>query len=826
MKRRQWLLVAISVLLLLAAGFLIARWRAGESLVDADQIAHEEGWETALEPGRSLGQTFVARHGGLAGIELFLLPENSTPLSLTLHLRTDPQSDADLVKTSLELSPEATPGFYRFSFPPIMTSHGQYYYAFVDAARAGVSLGLADGDRYLDGAAYQAGEPLDAQVTFRLVYSPGLVVLDLFRATLGWLGLLVVAGLLFVVPGWALLAWLLPERRLRWAEMLGLSAGLSLALYPLLLLWTHIMGLNMGALYAWLPSTLGLVALIWRYRRWKPKEGWSALEQWARSEALWPDLTLLVVLALVFGVRFLVVRTLEAPMWGDSYQHTVMAQLMLDQGGLFDSWEPLTPYRSLTVHFGFPTAAALLAWATGISSVQATLLTGQLVNGLAALTLYPLSMRIADGNRWAGVGAVLAAGMVSHMPAFYVNWGRYAQLTGQVILPVALWLMWEVIQNDGSPWKATILAGCAAAGMTLNYYRMPFYYAVFVLAWLLAWGLPRWGTEARLWLKGGARLTMIAGIALLLLVPLALRVSGGRLAAGLGTGIAAGSPLERVLADYRMWLELHTFVPPILLVAALIALIWSLVRRQWIVLAVGLWVLGTASLVAGRLIHLPGANYMDSFAILIALYVPVGLLVGWLVGQVADLLKPWTRQWVLGLALLAIAGWAAAPQLRIVELRHVMVTHPDARAMVWIQQNTPREAQFLIEGFRVHGGHSIVGADAGWWIPLFTGRQNTVPPEYALLNEAPAQPGYTQRLVDLVARLETTSPTSPEGMELLCDYGITHVYVGQGQGQVGADAVQLFSRVDLANSPAFDQVYSQDRVSIFALNPQVCGVGT
>jgi len=169
-----------------------------------------------------------------------------------------------------------------------------------------------------------------------------------------------------VVPGWALLVWLGPGKRCTWAEGLGVAVGLSLALYPLLLLWTDRVGLRLGPLYAWLPVAGGLVALAWRYRTWRPERGRDVLRRWARSEALWPDLALLAVMGLVFGVRLLAVRTLEAPMWGDSYQHTVLAQLLLDHGGLFDSWEPYAPYSSLTVHFGFPTAVALLSWMTGM----------------------------------------------------------------------------------------------------------------------------------------------------------------------------------------------------------------------------------------------------------------------------------------------------------------------------------------------------------------------------------------------------------------------------------------------------------------------------
>ena len=824
MKRARWLLVPALLLLGLTGALLSVKgWCSSHQFVDSDQ-PHREGTLAAeLAPGQPVGQTFLARHGGLSGFEIFLVPESGLPATLTLHLRTDPAATTDLSTASLRLPIDAESGFYRFSFPGVENSHAEYYYAVVEAAEPGISVALAEGARYLDGAAYQAHKPLDAQTAFRLAYEPGFMILDLLRAMIRWIGLLAVSGLLFVVPGWALLAWLLPERRLTWAELLGLAVGVSLALYALLLLWTDLVGLHLGALYAWLPVVFGLAALVWRYRTWRPSQGRDALQRWARSGALWPDLTFMVVLGLAFWVRLLVVRTAEAPLWGDSVQHATIAQLLLDNGGLFDSWDPYAPYRSLTVHFGFPTAVALESWVTRTDSVQGTLLVGQLINGMAALTLYPLAVRFAKGNGWAGTGAALVVGLLSPMPAEYVNWGRYAQLAGQVILPVALWLLWEVVQSDTPPWKAACLAGSTAAGMGLAYYRMPFYYATFVLAWLLGWGLPHWRLNIRLWFRGLIRLVLVAGVTLLLLLPVGLRLAGGHLAAGLGASVTTVSPLDAVLADYRVWRNISRYVPPPLLIAALIALIWSMLRRRWVVASIGLWVLALSSLVAGQLIRLPGANYMQNFAILIALYIPAGLLIGWLIGQVAELAGRWTKQWTMALALLAVAAWGFVGQAKVVQARFVMVTHPDTQAMAWIEQSTPPESLFLVEGYRIYGGLSAVGADAGWWIPLLAHRHNTMPPQYALLSEAPVQPGYSQDVVDLVTRLETTSPASAEGIQALCEWGVTHVYVGQGHGEVGIGAIQLFSPGELAGNPAFDQIYHRDRVSVFALDPTACG---
>jgi hypothetical protein len=81
---------------------------------------------------------------------------------------------------------------------------------------------------------------------------------------------------------------------------------------------------------------------------------------------------------------------------------------------------------------------------TGVEIAEATLLTGQIINVLAVLTLYPLSVHLAKGSRWAGVGAVLIAGIVSPMPAYYVNWGRLRNLADRYCyqwLSISFWTL-------------------------------------------------------------------------------------------------------------------------------------------------------------------------------------------------------------------------------------------------------------------------------------------------------------------------------------------------------------------------------------------------
>ena len=87
--------------LLLAAGALVLAGCA--PLVDQDQVTVEPGTQAILEAGHPLGQTFVARHAGLSGLDVWVEPGRPGELEIRLHLRTDPQAGDDLTAAVLQL---------------------------------------------------------------------------------------------------------------------------------------------------------------------------------------------------------------------------------------------------------------------------------------------------------------------------------------------------------------------------------------------------------------------------------------------------------------------------------------------------------------------------------------------------------------------------------------------------------------------------------------------------------------------------------------------------------------------------------------------------
>ncbi|MFN2176132.1 MAG: hypothetical protein ACK2U3_09305, partial [Anaerolineales bacterium] len=400
-----------------------------------------------LDQDNTVGQTFVARYDGLDGILFNFEPSPDTQGEITLTLTPGPDEKEIIRKAILELPSNSLPGHYHIQFEPLNESTKEYYYSYLEFNGTGtIKVGHGNGDAYLNGAVYQNHSPMDAQATFNLSYDPTQVALGLLQEGLYWILWLLVGIFLYILPGWGLLGLLWPSwKDYHWSLKLGLSAGVSLAIYPILFLWTYIIGLNLGAFYAWLPPIAGLLLIIWnnRLNLHQRKSPFSM----NLKPFPWAGFTLLVVIGLVFAVRFWVIRGLEAPMWGDSYQHTMIAQLLVDNKGLFQSWEPYVPYQSLTVHFGFHTQLAVFMWLIGYNSLPSTLIVGQIINGLAIITLFPLTYKLNRKNIWAGTGGLIIGGLISQLPAFYVNWGRYAQLAGLVILPGASWMVVDLIDQ-------------------------------------------------------------------------------------------------------------------------------------------------------------------------------------------------------------------------------------------------------------------------------------------------------------------------------------------------------------------------------------------
>ncbi len=630
---------------------------------------------------------------------------------------------------------------------------------------------------------------------------------------------MVLATFLYALPGWALIQWLWRGEPLFWAERFGLSVCISAAVYPLLFLWFYLLGFQPGALLAWLPGGFAVVALLLKQWRTGKRLTVARLSSQLRDPYT-ASLTLLLLLTV--STRLASVHTMVAPAWGDSVHHTYIVQLLLDHGGLFRSWQPYAPIQSFTYHFGFHSLVAVWAWLSGASASHAVINAGQMLNVAAVIVVYPVAYRLSGKNRMAAMSAVVVAGLFSEMPAYYVNWGRYTQLAGQISLLGLIWLfdLWWT-ERCRPPRRLLILITISAAGLILTHYRIALLGAAAGLAWTL-WGLWLYRQKMGEWVQRLLWLITAGIIAVGGVVPWLLITRSGRLesvALAVGQLPTDNAPLW---ADLAQWVNISEYYFPLLWIIALVALAFALYRRPALSVPLLLWGAVTFLLTNPFLLGLPGTGYITNFLLMIAIYIPLAILLGWLLGEIYTLLVTWGRivQGMAGIFTLILVGMGIYFQLTLVDPFFQMMTRSDESAFAWIEKNTPPDARFLVNAFPAYST-LVVGSDAGWWLPLYTKRASTLPPVIYFAEQL--EPSIDRdQFWQTEIELQQSNGDPGTLRAILCAAQITHVFIGQRQGGVGYGDTSPLPPVWFADNPNFSLLHQEDLAQVLAFDTQSC----
>jgi hypothetical protein len=669
-------------------------------------------------------------------------------------------------------------------------------------------------------------------------------------------------------------------------EKLGLSTGVSLVIYPILLLWTGLVGLRLGLLYAWLPPIVGIGILLWSirsriFRRRPPAEAEphsntetkaSRLSLRRFTPSLHTIVLALVVVLLIF-TRFWAIRTLDAPMWGDSYQHTVIAQLIADHNGLFRSWQPYADLQTFTYHFGFHSAVAVFHWVTDLAIPRCVLWVGQIFNILAVLCLYPLATKVCK-NRWSGVAAVIIAGFLAPVPMTYTNWGRYPQLAGQIVLVVAIYMLWSVLVQSSvaerttllvqsthtellpvsntprTDWRSILLAAIVMGGLAITHFRVLIFAVLFLLAIFVSFIFTRGVGKA--WKSIILRTFWMGLGGGIIFLPWFVNLYGGKILRNFTNQvITPASVVSTELQSYNAVGSLLQYLPVGLWLLLPLAIAWGMWKQHRGIALVSLWGFLLLVFANPSWLSLPGTGALSNFAIFIAVYILAAILIGGAIGLLAEefLSGDWqadlsiriSSRWKANLLRLGIVGVQKNTRLsrwgngliavvlvgigltgvpgRLSDLqpeRYALLTRPDLRAASWIRDNLPTDANLLVNSMFAYGGSLLVGTDGGWWLPVLTKRQITVPPLNYGTERGP-RTDFRKWINALPKAIETDGVTNPDVLQIFLDRKITYVYIGQQQGRVNNNGPVELDPSQLSNDPHFRTIYHQDRVWIFEI---------
>lgn len=640
----------------------------------------------------------------------------------------------------------------------------------------------------------------------------GILELSQFAAALSSApALLLVLGALTVLPGWALIV-----ATGAWSEWDGLrrlciAVGVSISLYPTL--YYALRGLAPSAAFpVWLWWGLLAVSVVVIALHTPP----------LRARWHWPSYPTVgfgVIFALVLGSRLWIAVTHPYPAWSDSLHHAIATQLTADSGRLPTTLAPFVDVPLGMYHLGLYAIAGTAAAMTQAPGHLALQWTAQLLNAYTVLGVFLVLDRFV--GRTAALAGMLTAGLLSHQPAFYVNWGRFTQLAAQVVLLIAWTLTVDTVFAWGRRhrrarefvWRGAF-AALTTAAVFLLHFRVAAFYALLLLpsfAWL-GWHAWREGWRRRY----VAAAVLIGGFTLLLVMPVLVEAFAQylRMQSQL---VALAKTAPDAIRDYEAgyfgtsldavpYVAAHIW----LLAAAAVAALIGLLRRNpitWLALGWGLLLVGVGNLYQ---LGIPYLNFTNLGAVLVMAYLPISLVMGAAVHELLALTPAPARrrasQALLLLFLLAALPFAWLRARDIEEFRFFL-TDADVRAMQWISQNTPQDAKFVVNT-SLWFGSSPHGTDGGYWIPYFTQRATNAGVMLSSItgNDHTIDVITSSRLVKQVER-------DPALLAQLGERGYTHIYVGAA-GSTDGPGLDVTA---LAESGNAEIIYQRDGVTILRL---------
>jgi hypothetical protein len=786
------------------------------SIVETDSIQERLDKAAPLIAGsQTVGQTFVSHYPRLSAVELLLvvyphdgLPPEA-PRHLAFHLRSDPHSEADIFALTIDTSNLKHNDPCRFSFPPQADSENKSYYFFLDATEGNrTTVWRSSLDAYGEGTMCLGGQPSEGDLTFKTYYdyNLALVARDVWRGLLGGAWLILPLLALFTLPGYLLYGLLPFESEAEPLEHLALVVGLSLALVPLALLFCSVLGIVLNGTRVFIAAVALSIGALWRLA----STGFGDLRRWLRSADRPFIVAFLFIFFVSLVVRFLHIRNLVVPAWIDSVHHTLITQLIVAVGGVPQSYEPLLPIGEFVYHFGFHSLVAVFHWLTGLEIPRAMLVVGQVINGLMVLSAY-LLVKCLTGRRLAGLFGALIVGVISTMPAYYVSWGRYTQLTGLVLLPTAITFTMRSVRRSPTFNLQLPIAAVSVAALLLTHYRVLIFYGCFLLVYLLYETFAHRG-ESSIALRYWSRAAMICLLAVLLTLPWLVNLARALLPLATLPSRMQGSPSYNVVPYDLIMLRRNRE----LIALSIGGLLWGLYKRERAVILTALWVIIAALVANPTILGFPSIWLINNASLAISLFVPLAILGGYFLTSlfggrswVSWVDGHWSfRHWSLiigSLVLVSVVLWAAGGMLAIVNPGTVLATQEDVAALDWICRHAPSDARFLINVRHWQGG-TYVGTDGGYWIPLLTGRETILPPAIYLYGSAEYVKGIND-LAEAVVAIESFDEESSR--RLLDDNGVTHVYIGAHGGSITPQM--------LMDSPYYRPVYSNGAVWVFQL---------
>ncbi|HXJ84386.1 MAG TPA: DUF6541 family protein [Candidatus Methylomirabilis sp.] len=574
-------------------------------------------------------------------------------------------------------------------------------------------------------------------------------------------------------PGLAILECCAATRRIDRVSRLLIAPGVSAATYVVLFALCYQLDGRLGWWTPWAILILAAVALLVPRRR-IPRVRWTT-----DSPAY---LTLLLVAVVLLATRLSAIRGLAAPLWGDSVHHAVIVQLMLDHGGLFQSWRPYDDAATFTYHFGFHAVATMYAWMRDVGAEAAILMMGQIANVSAVMSLYALT-RLWTTSVWGGVFSVVIGGFISTYPQYFVYWGRYTQLAGHVILITALVLLETYLRQPRRRENIAFLVVTAVvvAGLGLAQYKVAVIFVAVSVALVVTRMIRRYQHRRDVrdaFLASVGRAAAVAGLALMIFMPRGWEISRGPLgmqvAKRITMAISAQSTVNALPPLSASSGFEHAAMATWAVVFVAMAVI--IVKRHdalWFVAGAGLCLI----VMNPGLVGLRREGLIDAFHVTLSMYIFAATVAGLAIGTfLQTVARRWRHRDLLAAACCVVLTGIGVAHASPFPRGAVFVLPDDVQMMHWIKDNVPANAKIAAPGFVAQETFTC-GRDAGWWIPFYTGHRTNLM-LMAAAQEQPSEQRVLRSELGFTKALYALDMSLPTSTDWFVAQGFRYFYVG------------------------------------------------
>jgi hypothetical protein len=776
-----------------------------------------------------IGQSLISRRPDLNGITIWLTqssiketaPANTEQNSINLKLFHSPADVSPVFEISI-LTPISGNNIpLTIKIPNQNNPANEMYFVQLSTYSDSIQINGRDEDAYPHGQVYINGQPINADLAFRLSYEYNLdaLVQDLKRGVLD-IWLIFPLFIMLYLPGWLFLEYSGLRRRFDFGEQAALSIGISIGTIPVVMLWTTILNFKWTAesvlFVAGFLVALLFVRLIYLYitlRKIPDKANSDLIEQQPppenRSKPL-PviPLTLILIFLGSLSVRMIMVRDLATPAWVDSVHHALITRMILSKGSYPTSYSPYMNINPTDYHPGFHSIAAVFTWLTNFSIDKSILILGQVLNSLAIFSVYLLTKTLTQSSV-AGLFAAIITGFLTPMPAYYTSWGRYTELTGLLILPVAFAFIKLLMDGETSKqiFWIIFLGAITSAGLFLVHYRVIVFLGCLILSYLLIFVLIKNRRPASRKTRVLLVTSIMVFIAILLVFPWFSQTIKSTV---LPLIRIVGTNSVEFFQDFS-WSYITAALGKYTLVLAGLGLIWGMIEKKRFAYMLLVWIVLLFLIANFDALRLPGGGLINNASVEIMLFIPISILGGYYLDQLfiqwkylipIKLITPLKGTIIFLTILLAYSG--SKQLITIINPITILSRNSDLPAIDWISENIPENETIVINPF-MWGYGLYAGTDGGYWISPLSGRPTLPPPVlYGLGPGSKIVKEQCQKVLDF--------NSNPSALwEFLTTNQLHYVYIGAKGGVLSPEL--------LTKSELFTIIYHKDGVWLFSTKP-------